>query len=52
MDKKPNEIHKNLILMEINNYRLSYSINCSTTTNTNIPYNWPAFLAASWLNCE
>ena len=50
MDKILNEIHKNLIPMEINNYRLPYGINYYTTTNTNIPYNWPAFLAAFWLN--
>ena len=41
-DKKSNKINKNLILMKINNH-----INTCTTINTNIPYNWPAFLAAS-----
>ena len=37
MDKKPNEI-----------LNQQYSINSYTTIN--IPYNWPAFLAASCLN--
>ena len=32
MDKKPNEIQENLILMQP----------CHTVLNTNIPYNWPA----------
>ena len=38
MDEIPNKIHENMIPMEINNYRLPYSINCYTTTNTNIPH--------------
>ena len=31
---------------------IPYSSNSYTITNTNIPYNWPAFLAASRLNNE
>ena len=50
MDKKPNEPHENLILTKINNHK-PYSINsCRTITQTYISYNWPAFLAASYLN--
>ena len=44
MGKKPNEIHETLIPMKIKNLTVQY------TTNINIPYNWLAFLAASWLN--
>ena len=34
----------------INGSDLLYSINSYTTINTNIPYNWPALLAASCLD--
>ena len=40
MDKKPNEIHENLIPTKIDNH--TFSINSYTTINT--PYNWPDFL--------
>ena len=46
MDKKPSEIHENLIPMKINNHTIQQY---SYTTN-NTPYNWPASLAASCLN--
>ena len=42
MDKKPNEIHENLIPTKLTN--IQYSINSYTTINT--PYNWPAFLSS------
>ena len=41
---------ENLIPMKINNHYIPYSFNTYTIININIPYNWPAFLAASWLN--
>ena len=44
MDKKPNKAHKNLIPTKL----IQYSINSYTTIS--IPYNWPAFLAAYYLN--
>ena len=43
MDKKPNEIHKNLMPM-----KFTVVINSYTTINT--PYNWSAFLTAFCLN--
>ena len=46
MDKKPDEIHRNLIPSKLTN--VQYSINSYTAINT--PYDWPAFLAASCLN--
>ena len=48
MDKKPNEIHENLIPQKLITVCVLYGINSYTTINT--PYNWPAFLAASCLN--
>ena len=41
-------IHKNLIPQKLTT--ILCSSNSYTTINTNISYNWPAFLAASWLN--
>ena len=49
MDKKPNKIYENLIPMKIN-YFIQYKPVYIHATNTYIPYNWPALLAASWLN--
>ena len=46
MNKKPNEIHVNLMPAKINNYTVQYY----SYTTINTPYNWPAFLAASCLN--
>ena len=48
MDKKPNEIHENLIPMKYNNLIVQYKL-IHIITNTNIPHNWPAFIAASYL---
>ena len=53
MDKKPNEIYENLIPTKYNNHIVQYKllyVHVHITTNTNIPYNWPAFIAAFWLN--
>ena len=49
MDKKLNEICKNLIPTQlINNHTVQYKLqNVRTQENTNIPYNWPAFLAVN-----
>ena len=45
MDKKPNEIHKNLIPKK---FTVATVINSYTIINR--PYNWPPFLIASCLN--
>ena len=39
MDKKPNEIHENLIPMKINYHIIQFKTHIYTATNTNIPYN-------------
>ena len=41
--KKLNEIHENLIPTKVTIIR--YNTKSYNTINTNIPYNWPAFLA-------
>ena len=43
------DIHKKLILTKINNYTVQYKL-LHNNKNTNIPYNWPSFLASSQLN--
>ena len=51
MDKKPNEIHEKLIPTKINNHIIYHIVLTLTHSNKhNIPCNWSAFLAASWLN--
>ena len=45
MDKKSNEIHENLIPMGLTT--IPYSTNFYNTINTNISYNWPAFLVVN-----
>ena len=51
MDKKRNKIHENLMLTKINNHmHILYNINSYNKYKYNIPYNWPAFLAASYWN--
>ena len=36
--------------MKYNNHVVQYKLLYIITMNINIPYNWPAFIAASWLN--
>ena len=45
INKKPNEIHENLIPTK---FTVQYIYSYTTTINT--PYNWPAFLTASCLD--
>ena len=45
MDKKLNEIHKNLIPTKLTTYHTIQ--NLTTQQNTNIPYNWLIFLAVN-----
>ena len=47
MDKKPKEIHENLIPVKLTNI---YTTVLTSYTAINTPYNWPAFIAPSCLN--
>ena len=47
IDKKPNEIHENLIPTKINSRIVQYKVLYIHTLNTNIPYKWAACLATS-----
>ena len=50
MYKKLNEIHKNLIPMKLITRLYStiqYNKTQTVSYNTNIPYNWPAFIAVN-----
>ena len=48
MDKKPNEIHENLIPTKINNLATVQQKHLHNNKHKhNTIYNWPAFLAAS-----
>ena len=46
MDKKPTKSTK-FGLHEMNKHTLHYKLLLTTQQNTNIPYNWPAFVAVN-----